>query len=107
MERYTTDFVYGGACCVAGIEDIAIKGVNSPTFVGEAIDRLRLYEDFNTLRPIEEWNEDYGTCLFWRIPIQEPPYCGSPLDSTWECDYDNYYTHFTRLMEPIGTDTKK
>lgn len=104
--RYTTEFTYGGACCVEGIEDIAIKDFNAPTFVGEAIDRLKLYEDCNTLKPIEEWQEDYGDCLFWRLPITEAPYCGSPLDSIWEeRNYGNYYTYFTRLVQPIGEET--
>ncbi len=104
-KRYTTEFVYGGACCTDGIEDIAIEGVNAPTFVGEAIDRLKLYEDFNTLRPREEWHEGYGDCLFWRLPITEAPYCGSPLDTVWEeRNYDNYFTHFTRLIQPIEED---
>lgn len=52
-------------------------------------------------RPIDEWGEDYGDCLFWKFPIEEPPYCGSPLD----CDFtEDYYTHFTRLIIPINNN---
>lgn len=51
--------------------------------------------------PLEEWNEDYGDCLWWRFPVEESPYCGNPLDSEWqEKNYSNYYTHFTRLIIP-------
>ena len=51
--------------------------------------------------PLEEWSEDYGDCLWWRFPIDEPPYCGNPLDSEWqEKKYGDYYTHFTRLIIP-------
>jgi hypothetical protein len=28
------------------------------------------------LRPLEEYHEDYGTVLWWHVPIQEPPYVG-------------------------------
>ena len=47
-------------------------------------------------RPLEEWEEDYGDCLWWEFPIEEPPYCGSPLD----VDFPDYVTHFTRLIVP-------
>lgn len=52
-KRYTTEFIYGGVCCVDGIEDIAIQGVNAPTFVGEAIDKLKMYEDLGTVEELE------------------------------------------------------
>lgn len=47
--------------------------------------------------PIEEWYEDDGDCLWWKFPIEEPPYCGSPLDEDWP----EYHTHFTRLLVPL------
>lgn len=31
-------------------------------------------------RPLEDWHEDIGDVLWWRFPIQEAPYCGTPLD---------------------------
>jgi hypothetical protein len=31
-------------------------------------------------RPIEEYHEDMGDVLWWKFPIEEPPYCGSPND---------------------------
>lgn len=56
---------------------------------------------FNMLMPIKDWGEDYGDCLWWRFPVEEPPYCGNPLDSEWQDNnYDDYYTHFTRLAIP-------
>ena len=47
-------------------------------------------------RPISEWHEDIGDCLWWRFPIEEPPYVGSPLDEDWP----EYHTHFTRIECP-------
>lgn len=49
------------------------------------------------LVPIDSWHEDMGDCLWWALPIEEPPHCGSPL----EIDFPDYVTHFTRLVEPI------
>lgn len=47
-------------------------------------------------RPIEEWGEDYGDVLWWKFPIEEPPYVGSPLDEKWPA----YHTHWTPIMMP-------
>lgn len=33
-----------------------------------------------TPRPFCDWHEDRGSVLWWRIPISEPPYVGTPLD---------------------------
>lgn len=49
--------------------------------------------------PAEQWHEDLGACLWWRIPIEEPPYVGNPLYDDWE---DGYYTHFSTLPIPAG-----
>lgn len=42
----------------------------------------------------ESWEEKDGVCLWWKYPIEEPPYVGSPLSVDW---VDNYYTHFSLL----------
>lgn len=31
-------------------------------------------------RPLEEWSEEHGDVLWWRFPITEAPYVGSPND---------------------------
>jgi hypothetical protein len=36
--------------------------------------------DLYRARPFCDWREDHGNVLWWRIPISEPPYCGTPLD---------------------------
>ncbi|PLS19105.1 hypothetical protein CVD28_01475 [Bacillus sp. M6-12] len=65
-----------------------------------AVKRLGELEDSLVAKPIDEWTEDDGDCLWWTFPIQEPPHCGSPLDS----DFPDYLTHFTRLILPINKD---
>ena len=47
-------------------------------------------------RPLEEWHEDYGDVLWWKFPIEEPPYVGSPLDMAWP----GYHTHWTPISLP-------
>ena len=47
-------------------------------------------------RPLEEWGEDYGDVLWWKFPIEEPPYVGSPLDEKWPA----YHTHWTPIILP-------
>ena len=47
-------------------------------------------------RPIEEWNEDFGDVLWWKFPIEEPPYVGSQLDENWS----GYHTHWTFIPIP-------
>jgi len=68
-----------------------------------AVKRLGELEDANEPKPIEEWGEDYGDCLWWSFPIEEPPYCGTPLD----CNFPNHVTHFTRLILPMELESLK
>ena len=44
----------------------------------------------------EKWHEDIGPVLWWDFPVEEPPYCGTPLDD----DFPRYKTHFTELHIP-------
>lgn len=47
-------------------------------------------------RPLSEWHEDLGEALWWRFPIEEAPYSGSPLDTNWP----GYHTHWTPIIIP-------
>ena len=47
-------------------------------------------------RTLGEWGEDYGDVLWWKFPIEEPPYVGSPLDMAWP----GYHTHWTLIPMP-------
>ena len=54
--------------------------------------------------PEDDWHEGYGAVLWWRFPVCEPPYCGTPLDGgDW---MDDYYTHFTVLDIPREPPTE-
>jgi hypothetical protein len=54
-----------------------------------------------TLHPAKEYHEDYGPVLWWAVPIQEPPYCGTSLDDGFD---DDYYTHFSRIPRAVAVD---
>jgi len=43
--------------------------------------------------PGERYHEDHGPVLWWRFPVVEPPWAGTPND----CDWPGYHTHFTAL----------
>jgi hypothetical protein len=47
-------------------------------------------------RTLSSWHEDMGPKLWWRFPITEPPYVGSPLDTDWP----GYHTHWTDVQLP-------
>ncbi|MDB1738958.1 hypothetical protein PMV56_21530 [Enterococcus avium] len=44
----------------------------------------------------EKWHEDIGPVLWWDFPVEEPPYCATPLDD----DFPKYKRHFTELHIP-------
>lgn len=47
-------------------------------------------------QPLAEYHEDMGPVLWWRFPIEEPPYVGSPLYTDWP----GAHTHFTTIIVP-------
>lgn len=69
-------------------------------------------------RPLSEWSEDVGDVLWWKFPIEEPPYVGGPLDlgqtvevsvRAYSVDklmrclvggWPGYHTHWTPLPPP-------
>jgi hypothetical protein len=58
----------------------------------------------NPFYPAAAWSDDDGTALWWKFPIQEPPYVGSPADCDWNYEYG--YTHFQKL-DLRGYDDEK
>ncbi|NUP08376.1 MAG: hypothetical protein HOW73_20190 [Polyangiaceae bacterium] len=51
--------------------------------------------ELRALRPREEYHEDYGPVLWWKVPIKEPPYCGTDLDD----DFPDYMTHWSPVPQ--------
>ena len=51
----------------------------------------------------EHWHEDIGPVLWWNFPVEEPPYCGTPLDE----HFPKYKTHFTTIDMPTEIEQPK
>ena len=49
---------------------------------------------YETLHPAETWTEEDSYVIWWRVPIEESPYIGTPNDTSW---IDDYYTHWSVL----------
>lgn len=59
-------------------------------------------EAFQTPLPADAWYEEIGPVLWWCFPVEEAPWCGTPLGSDWP----GYHTHWTPLpgvAQPDGT----
>ena len=54
------------------------------------------FEDASRPRPLADWHDDLGCVLWWILPVEEPPYVGSPIDDDWP----GYHTHFTPIVVP-------
>lgn len=59
-------------------------------------EELRQMSNRLVAKPLSKWHEDLGPALWWRFPIQEPPYSGTPLDTHWP----GYHTHWTPIPMP-------
>lgn len=63
---------------------------------GDRVLHLIDVERLSAPRPLSEWTEEDGDVLWWRFPVVEPPYVGSPLCE----DFPDYLTHWTTILVP-------
>ena len=87
------------------VREKLVEILRKPIFPHELVDPIEAVADYlldsgvtvqECTRPLEEWHEDYGDVLWWKFPIEEPPYVGSPLDEKWPA----YHTHWTPIVLP-------
>ncbi len=57
------------------------------------VDRLRASTKVLVFHPLDAWDERDGDALWWTLPVQEPPYCGTPLNDDWP----GGHTHWSPL----------
>lgn len=62
----------------------------------EIVKALNFANEYGEVRPLVAWHEDVGDVLWWRFPIEEPPYVGGPLDTDWP----GYHTHWSKIPVP-------
>lgn len=89
---YCEDRVYLVRCQCC--KTISIVAGNSPKDAASKIGIVAI--------PAEDWHEDYGDCLWWHFPIEEPPYLGSPIsfDRYGNETVPKWCTHFTPIYIP-------
>jgi hypothetical protein len=51
----------------------------------------------------DDWHEEDGDALWWRFPVSESPYCGSPIDTAWPFKLTNSKYLFWHRF-PSGND---
>ena len=76
MERLTKRFTDGTYYC-EDIEDVGIKGINAPTYVGKVVDKLAGYEDL----------EEQGLLLRLYCNVGDTVYCIKDK-KIWDCIVD-------------------
>lgn len=54
--------------------------------------------DLSAPRPREDYHEDMGVVLWWKLPVCEPPFVGREDDE----DLPEYMTHWTPLPKAPG-----
>lgn len=61
----------------------------------DEIERLA-WNTEKVFRPVEEWHEDDGLALFFKLDAGEPPEVTSPISSDWDADY---FTHWMSMPD--------
>lgn len=51
-------------------------------------------------KPVEEWHEEDGLALFFKLDTGEAPFVTSPISSDWDADY---FTHWMPLPNEFTT----
>lgn len=77
------------------VEAEASLSVIAPHYEKQIAELKTLVAWYETPKPANEYHEDDGNVLWWKLPVSEPPYCGSSNDYDFS---ENYYTHFTSIV---------
>jgi hypothetical protein len=61
-----------------------------------AISESTTLDEMTVVRPQAAWAASHGPVLWWKLPVTEAPYLGTPRDAGWPGDH----THWTPLPTP-------
>jgi metal-dependent amidase/aminoacylase/carboxypeptidase family protein len=61
-----------------------------------AISESTALDEMTVVRPLAAWGSSDGSVLWWKLPVTETPYLGTPRDEGWPGDH----THWTPLPTP-------
>ena len=87
------------AAYVAGRMDA--QALCNLAFAGTSTIAPHIMGDNHKCYPLGEWHEDDGYVVWWKFPVREPSWIGSPNCTDWP----GYHTHWT-AHPPIPTPTK-
>lgn len=59
-------------------------------------------QDAEMPRPLSDWHEDDGPVVWWRFPVEEPAWIGTPLDEDWPGDHTHWTPHPAAPKEPTA-----
>ena len=58
------------------------------------------FKDYLFARPISEYHDDLRNVLWWKFPIVQPPFVGTPNDSDWPWQICIEGLYWTPLFVP-------
>lgn len=76
---------------IAGFEVLCIRRTWRNTRTINAQTLALLAEWNKRMFPLSDWREEDGPVLWFRLPVDEPVWIGTPLDEDWP----GYHTHWT------------
>lgn len=86
--RDASGVVYVDGSIYQGMEACLVRSGRTIAHVVKYADAVEIAEalathktaDAGEMRPFADWHEDHGDVLWWKHPISQSPYVGSPLD---------------------------
>ena len=68
---------------IADDDDVSLAALAAYDAKKRAAIRVEAMTTHFRIRPFAEWHEEDGAVLWFTLPIQEPPWCGTPNDDDW------------------------
>lgn len=65
--------------------------------------RVAAFQRTHTLRPISEYEDDFGAVLGWKLPVCEPPIVSMPGEADWPAGY-GYFSRLPDLLLAVAAD---
>lgn len=92
LVKVIADHIEAGTIFQSGI----LSRAELAGYVRQAEADMGKLESVCLVQPLENWAEADGPVLWWRLPVSEEPYVGTPLDTAWP----GGHTHWTVLPVP-------
>lgn len=87
----TEHLLHGHDCDADGWEEYQTAVKRGKEYLVTLRAQVETPADVNIARPLSEYHEDHGNVVWWKFPINEPSWIGTPSDDSWP----GYHTHWT------------